>query len=120
MARVITKSGPRISALPDARPTTDRRYVQAMGDRGYNADTRERGDFLSVRVEIPYLGETTLPERVFWIPVSDAHCIYDEEGPDGGTFTVFAGPNNPQIASWFLGNLDPDEKRDLLADLKKV
>lgn len=119
MARVITLSGPRISAFPDARPFTDRQFVQRQGDRGYNADTRERGDFLSVRVEIPHLAETTLPERVFWIPVSDAHCVYYEDEPDGGRFEVFAGPKDPHVAQWFLSGLTEAEKRDLLSDLKK-
>lgn len=91
-----------------------------MGDRGRAADTRERGAFLSVRVEIPYLAERTLPEKVFWIPVSDAHCVFHEGAPEGGEFEVFAGPNHPEIAQWFLRGLSAAEKAELLSDLKAV
>lgn len=114
MARIHSISGPRISALPDARPTSNKAYVKAMGDRGFGADTRERGDFVSIRMDQAFLKEDVLQERVLWIPFADADCVYDR---DLKRFTVIGGPR-PKNAQWFLDNLEPHEHDDLFRDLK--
>ena len=112
MATIFSYAGPRISVLPDARPLWNEKYVRA---RGENASQRERGDFVSVRVDIPHYKEDVLEEHILWIPVAKADCVFD-----GSCFVVISGPQNPRVAQYFLDRLNEREIRDLMRDMKQV
>ncbi len=112
MATIFSYAGPRISVLPDARPFWNKAYVRSLGE---NASQRERGDFVSVRVDVPHYNEDVLDEHIFWIPVAKADCVFD-----GTCFTVISGPQAPRVAQYFLNRLDEDEIRQLMHDMQQV
>lgn len=81
-----------------------------------------RGRWLSVRIEVGRYDPVLRSD--YRLPIARADVLAEGGTPEcPARFRVVSTPgdgNEGRIAQWFLGNLEPDERRSLLSDLKEV
>lgn len=103
MARILSRSGPWLTAMP-------------LADRESAGTRLIRGEWLSVRMEVSHYDPILKDE--FRVPVADADCVFD--GDRFRVIDVRQGDSAGRAIQYHLSRLADDERIALMRDLVAV